>query len=472
MGSRHPDRVRTYRELFGVPEFGALFGSMSVRYAGTTMQGIALGTLVYLRSGSPLLSALSMFGPSGAQVLAAATLLSMADRVRPRAALAGMGLAFAGTAAALAIPALPTGALLAIVFSTGLVSAIGGGVQWGLLNEIVPSGGYVLARSLFTMANGVMQMAGFGFGGVLVAATSPRATLLVAAALHLGSALVARLGLRDRAARVPGRPSIGATWQGNRLLWSDPRRRVRYLAMWVPNGLIVGCEALFIPYSTRWSGLLLAASALGMLAGDVLVGRLLTARRRQPLTEPLRLLLATPYLLFFLALPVGVAVGLVLIASIGYAATLLLQEQLLAITPAHLSGHALGLHNSGMLTMQAVGAAVAGVIASRLPAGTAIGCLAVASIAVTLSLTSGLRAQPSSTDAGEGERNGKARHRGRTVGARGARVAGGDVVGAPGLQRRGRNAAGDSGRLLLDRCGVRRLDRRDRAEGRRIDDPS
>ena len=244
--------MRTYRELFALPEFGALFGSMSLRYAGTTMQGIALGTLVYLRSGSPLLSALSMFGPSAAQVLAAATLLSTADRVRPRAALVAMGAAFAAVAAALAIPGLPVGALLVIVFSTGLISAIGGGVQWGLLNEIVPSGGYLLARSLFTMANGVMQMAGFGFGGVLVAATSPRATLLVAAALNAGAALLARAGLRDRAPRLPGRPSVRATWQGNRQLWGDPRRRVRYLAMWVPNGLIVGCEALSSP--TRHAG--------------------------------------------------------------------------------------------------------------------------------------------------------------------------------------------------------------------------
>jgi hypothetical protein len=64
------------------------------------------------------------------------------------------------------------------------VSAFGGGVQWGLLNEIVPRDGYVLARSLCTMASGVMQIAGFGLGGALVAATSARTTLVIAAALH------------------------------------------------------------------------------------------------------------------------------------------------------------------------------------------------------------------------------------------------------------------------------------------------
>lgn len=383
--------MRTYRDLFGVSEFGALFSSVSLRYAGATMEGIALATLVYQRTGSALLSALSMFGPSAAQMLGAATLLSFADRVRPRACLALMGWAFAVATAALAIPGLPVGALLAIVFLAGLVSAFGGGVQWGLLNEIVPRDGYVLARSLFTMASGVMQMAGFGLGGALVAATSARTTLIFAAVLHAGSAVLVRVGLRDRAPRLSGRASVRATWRDNRLLWSEMRRRYLYLAMWVPNGLIVGCEALFVPFSTRWAGLLLSSSALGMLSGDLLVARFLTPRRRQRLIEPLRLLLAAPYLLFGLALPIGVAAGLVVIASVGYASTLLLQEQLLAVTPAELSGHALGLHSSGMLTMQAVGALLAGALASVLPPGATMACLAVASMFVTLALTPGLR---------------------------------------------------------------------------------
>lgn len=384
--------MRTYRELFGLAEFGALFASVSLRYAGGTMQGIALGTLVYLRTGSPLLAALSMFGPSAAQVLGASTLLSFADRVRPRAALVGMGWAFAATTAALALPSLPVGALVLIVFVSGLVSAFGGGVQWGLLNQIVPRDGYVLARSLFTMASGVMQMVGFGLGGALVAATSARTTLVIAAALHGGSALLARAGLRDHRPRVSGRASVGATWRDNRLLWSESRRRYLYLAMWVPNGLIVGCEALFVPYSTRWAGLLLSSSALGMLGGDLLVGRFLTPDRRRRLIEPLRLLLAGPYLLFGLALPVWVAAALVVLASVGYASTLLLQEQLLAVTPPELSGHALGLSSSGMLTMQAVGAVLAGALATQLPPGTTMACLAVASTLVTLLLTPGLRA--------------------------------------------------------------------------------
>jgi Arabinose efflux permease len=384
--------VRTYRELFGLPEFGPLFATVSLRGAGSTMVAIALGTLVYVRTGSPLLSALSLFGPSAAQVFGAATLLSFADRVRPRITLVGTGTVFAATALVLAIPGLPVWALLLIVFAAGLVNAFGGGVRWGLLNEIVPADGYVLARSLFTMSSGVMQMAGFGLGGFLVATLSARTTLVIAAGLYAGAVLVARLGMSERAPRATGRASIGVTWRDNRLLWSERRRRYLYLGMWVPNGLIVGCEALFIPYSTHWSGLLLSASALGMMFGDLLVGRFLGPERRRRLVEPLRLLLAAPYLLFVLPLPIGVATALVVAASVGYGATLLLQERLLAVTPAGLSGHALGLQSSGMLTMQAVGAAVAGGIAELLPIGTTMLCLAIASTLVTVSLTRGLRA--------------------------------------------------------------------------------
>jgi hypothetical protein len=73
-----------YRDLRDVTEFVPLFSTVTVRYGAMTLQGIALGVLVYDRTGSPLLTALSMFGPSLAQVLGALTMLSLADRV-PRA---------------------------------------------------------------------------------------------------------------------------------------------------------------------------------------------------------------------------------------------------------------------------------------------------------------------------------------------------------------------------------------------------
>ena len=70
--------MRTYREIFGAPEFTPLFLTSSVQVAASTVTGLALGTLVYAATRSPLLSALSMFGPSLAQVIGATALLSAA----------------------------------------------------------------------------------------------------------------------------------------------------------------------------------------------------------------------------------------------------------------------------------------------------------------------------------------------------------------------------------------------------------
>jgi predicted MFS family arabinose efflux permease len=152
----------------------------------------------------------------------------------------------------------------------------------------------------------------------------------------------------------------------------------------VPNGLIVGCESIYVPYAPEHAGLLFAFAALGMLAGDTVTGRFVPGRWRERLGAPLRLLLAAPYLVFLPHPPLPVAVAAVMLASIGYSASLLLQERLMAITPDEMSGQALGLQSSGMLTMQGVGAALAGTLAQFTSPSTAMAVMAAASVAVTL----------------------------------------------------------------------------------------
>ncbi|WP_328634113.1 MFS transporter [Streptomyces sp. NBC_00356] len=388
----------TYRELFRTPEYPSLFATASLQVAGQTVSGLALGSLVYASTGSPLLSALAMFGPSLAQVVGALTLLSAADRVPPRAALVGLALFLGLATAAQAAPGLPTAAALALVLVQGVPSALGGGVRYGLLTDMLPRDGYLLGRSVLNMSGGVCQILGYALGGLLVAVLSARGTLLVGAGLYVLAAVVARCGLSRHPARAAGRPSPRETMRGNAALWSSVPRRYVYLALWVPNGLIVGCEALFVPYDTGHAGVLLASAALGMLAGDVLTGRFLPPRWRARLAAPLRLLLAAPYLVFALRPALPFAVAAVALASVGFSAGLLLQERLMALTPERLSGHALGLHTAGMLTMQGVGAVLAGALAQATSPGTAMTALAVASVAVTLSLGRGLKGEPVSPE--------------------------------------------------------------------------
>ncbi|MFD8216305.1 MFS transporter [Streptomyces sp. NPDC059697] len=385
--------MRSYSDLFRTREFTPLFLSSALNSAASTIAGLAVGTLVYRATDSPLLSAVSMFGPQLAQVVGATTLLSAADRLVPRATMTAIALSFAVGTAVMATPGLPVWGLFLLIFVLGLVSSLGGGVRWGLLNEILPKDGYLLGRSVFNMANGLTQITGYATGGVLVAVLSPRITLASAAALYLAAALVTRLGMTPRAPRATGRPSITQTWRTNVLLWSSPPRRTTYLLLWVPNGLIVGCESLYVSYAPDRAGLLFAFAAFGMFVGDVTTGRFIPPAVRGRLGIPFLLLLATPYLLFALRPGVAVAAGAVALASVGFGASLIQQERLMALTPDELSGHALGLHSSGMLTMQGVSAALAGTVAQLTSPGTAMTVMAITSVAATL-LISGPRQRP------------------------------------------------------------------------------
>ncbi|MFH0177263.1 MFS transporter [Streptomyces cacaoi] len=376
----------TYRQLFRTPEFTPLFLSAAAQTAAGTVSGLALGTLVYRATDSPLLSAVSMFGPSLAQVLGATFFLSGADRLPPRSALTGLSLAFAAATAVLALPGLPVWGVFAVVLLQGLVASLGGGVRWGLLNEILTKDGYLSGRSLFNMLSGLMQIIGFATGGALVSAFSPRPVLLLAALLHATAAVVTRLGLTVRPPRASGRPSVAATRRTNAVLWSSRPRRLTYLGLWLPNGLVVGCEALFVSYDPDAAGTLFACGALGMLVGDVTVGRLVPPALRTRLATPLLLLLATPYAFFALRPALPLAAACAALASVGFGASLVQQERLMALTPPELSGHALGLHSAGMLTMQGVSAALAGAVAQLTSPATAMTVMALASIAVTLAL--------------------------------------------------------------------------------------
>ncbi|MGF1237523.1 MFS transporter [Streptomyces sp. 2-6] len=418
--------MRSYRDLFRTPEFTPLFLATAVQTVAQTASGLALGTLVYRSTGSPLLSAVSMFGPSLAQVLGATLLLSGADRLPPRGTLAGISLAFAALTALLALPGLPLGAVFAVVLVQGLVASLGGGVRWGLLNEILAkdeakggakdeakdevkggangganggtNGGYLLGRSVFNMMSGIMQITGYATGGALVAALSPRVSLLLAAVLYAVAAAGVRLGLSGRTPRSSGRPSVTATWRTNAVLWRDRPRRLTYLGLWLPNGLVVGCESLYVPYAPGAAGTLFACAALGMLAGDVTVGRLLPPAVRRRAATPLLALLAAPYLLFALRPPLAVAACLVALASVGFGASLVQQERLMSLTPPGLSGHALGLHSAGMLTTQGVGAALAGTAAQLTSPAVAMTGTAAASAAVTLALAVAPVAAPAEAD--------------------------------------------------------------------------
>lgn len=373
-----------YRELLRNREFTGLYAGFSLTVAASTLSGLALGTLVDRRTGSPFLTAVSMYGATFATVIGALTLMSVADGRRPRRTLVLLQAASLVGVAAQALPGLPLAARFGLLLVLGFFQSLGTGTRLGLLAEVVPDSAYAPARSLMNLTSGGTAILGYAGGAVLLGYLSPHGLFLVAAALTaLGLAVVATT-VREHSIRLTRRPGLRRTWATNAELFSDPGRRVILLNLWVPNGLIVGCEALFISYDPGRAGAFLAAGSAGMLLGDLTVGRLLTADQRRRHAFALRLLLAAPFLLFALDPPLPVLVAAVFLASAGFAATLPLQEQLLALTPGPVRGQVQGVESAGRMTWQGLGAAIAGGLAQYLAPGAAIALVAAASLAVTV----------------------------------------------------------------------------------------
>lgn len=383
--------MHTYSELFAIREFRVVFAASTATVAGQTMQNLALSSVVFAATGSPLLAAIAFLAGFLPSAVGAMALMSYADRVRPRRYIVSLALLDAGAAAVLALADLPVWSMIAIVVAVGLVASIGSGVTGAMLNEVVGEDGFVLARSVLNITVGSMQIVGFAVGGAVIATLGTRPALLVVCALGIVTAVVARAGLRNRPPRATGRGSLRLTAQGNRALLGDRPRRSILLAGWLPNGLIVGAEALYVPYAEEHAAVLFCAGAFGMLLGDVTMGRFVPAAKRFGLVVPLRLLLAVPYLVFFLEPSVWAGAIAVVLASFGFSASLALQERLLQLTPEDLRAQALGLGSSGMVTCQALGATLIGSLAQVLSPALAMSLAAVLSIAVTLAIVPGLR---------------------------------------------------------------------------------
>lgn len=387
--------MRTYRELFAIAEFRRLFAVRIATMVSVVLGSLGLGVVMYDATGSPLLTALAMFGGPLVTLLTSGFLLASADLLRPRAAITLVLLTAALTDLGQLVPGLAWGWRFALLAAGYVVIAATSGTVTALLADIVPPDGFVLARSTMNMLVGGVQVIGNGLGALLLLRVAPTGLFWISSSAALTAALLARFGLADHPPRATGKV-MARTRAVNRVLLGSRMLRPVLLTMCLPNGLIVGCEALFVPYAHARAGLLFATAAAGMLLGDLLMGRFVPPSRRDRLVEPLRLLLAVPYLGFFLLPGPWWASALGFVASVGYSASLPLQERIVRLTDESHRGQAFGLAQTGMMVGQSVGAVCAGAVAQWLGRGTTgvgwtMGLFAVASIVTTLALTPGLR---------------------------------------------------------------------------------
>ncbi|HEU5418315.1 MAG TPA: MFS transporter, partial [Streptosporangiaceae bacterium] len=262
-----------------------------------------------------------------------------------------------------------------------------------LLVEVVPEGGYALGRTALNVTVGMMQVAGYAAGGSLVVTLGTRGAFLAAVAMNLTGA-ASCLGLRPRPARALTAAARPASLRGTRALLASPAIRATLLGHWLPNGLAAGAETLYVPYAGDRAGALFVSAALGMAAGDLAVGRFASPALRARIPGPMYVLLAAPYLAFPAHPPTWAAAALVAVASTGFGGTLGLNERLVRLLPEAMRGQGLGLAGAGTVSMQAIAAAVAGMLADLTRPGLAMALMALASVLTTAVLWRSLTRGP------------------------------------------------------------------------------
>ena len=409
-----PSRPATFREVFAVREFRPLFGTFLLSTAGDELARVALTVLVYQRTSSPLLSAMTFAIGHLPWLLGGPLLSALADRLPRHRVLIAADVTRAALLGLMAIPGTPLPILLGLLFLVSLCAPPFESARSALMADVLEGDRYAVATSLTNITLQLAQVVGFLAAGALVAVLSPSAALLIDGATFAVSALWLTAGLKRRPAPVAeGGEVKRSLWQdtgdGLRLVGRSPRLLAIMGVLWIGTLFAYASEGVAAPlvgelgHRTTAIGVLLAANPLGVTIGGLVVARLVAPDRRERLVIPLVILSLAPILAAGLVavlaepgkLAFALVVGLLFVSGLGASWLIPLNVSFVQAVPGAYRGRAFGVAVSGLYGVQAIGALLAGLGAEGLSAGGVlalsggVGLLAVAPALVAYRRTQG-----------------------------------------------------------------------------------
>jgi MFS family permease len=413
----------TFREVFGVREFRPLFGTFLLSTAGDELARVALTVLVYQRTSSPLLSAMTFAIGHLPWLLGGPVLSALADRLPRRRVLVAADVTRAALLGLMAIPGTPLPVLLGLLFLVALCAPPFESARSALMADVLEGDRYAVATSLTNITLQLAQVVGFLAAGALVTVLNPSAALLIDGVTFAVSGLWLATGLQRRPAPVAeGGEGPRSLWQdtgdGLRLIGRSPRLLAIMGVLWVATLFAYASEGVAAPlveelgHGTTAIGVLLAANPLGVTIGGLVIARLVPPDRRDRYVVPLVVLSLAPILaaglVAVLAAPSEVAfavvVALLFVSGLGASWLIPLNVSFVQAVPSAFRGRAFGVAVSGLYGVQAIGALAAGLGAEGVSAS---GVLALSGgvglLAVAPALIAYVRTQDHVADGGTAE---------------------------------------------------------------------
>jgi hypothetical protein len=380
----------TFRGVFAVGEFRALWLAQVLSVAGDQLARVAMTVLVYDQTRSSFWSALTYAVTLVPWVFGGLALSGLADRLPRRQLMVGCDLARMVLVGVMALLSLrdSTGAglliMVALLFVVTLLDSPFKAARSAMMPDILTGDLYVLGVAVSQTALQSGMVAGFALGGIVVAVLHAGGALSLDAGTFLVSALLVQFGVRRRpaAARSAGGGSaLGEIVAGVRLVFGRGVLRTLVLFGWlvtfyiVPMGLAAPLAAGLhagLPLAVT-TGLIFAAGPLGTILGAIAFSRLVPAPRRQAWLGPLAVAACGVLLLLAFRLDLAASLAVLALSGAGASYQLAANAAFVAAVPPERRGQAFGLANGGMQVFQGRWIVLAGAIAPHaLAPGTVI----------------------------------------------------------------------------------------------------
>jgi predicted MFS family arabinose efflux permease len=397
--TKQPPRT-SFRDVFAVAEFRALWMAQLLSVVGDQLARVALTVLVYDRTRSALLAAITFVVSIVPTFIGGVTLAWLADKYPRRAVMIASDVARGMLVVVMAIPGVPLAVSVVLLFVVTLAGAPFLAARAAIYPDVLTGDRYVMGIAVSLTTFQFAQVIGFAAGGVLVGFFGTRVSLLADAATFLISAFIVRTWIRPRPAPAGVMSSdreasrLAAVFAGARLVFASPALRTPMLFGWLaafynaPEGVVTPLARVLGGGATI-VGVILAAQALGQVAGAIMFSRFVAPAVRLRFMGPLAV--ATCAVLVLFAWRPDLAVSLLILVVSGLFASyqLAANAAFVSATPQQQRSQAFGLAQGGMSLGQGTVLILAGAAAQHhAPARVIAVCGAVGAVlALAIALT-------------------------------------------------------------------------------------
>jgi hypothetical protein len=382
-----------FRDVFAVREFRALWTAQLASVVGDQLARVALTVLVYARTSSALLAAVTFVASVVPVFVGGVTLAGLADRFPRRLVMITCDVIRCALVLVMAVPAMPLALLIALLCVVTFVGAPFTAARAALYPDVLAGERYVMGTAVTLTTSEFAQVLGFALGGAAVGLLGIRASLVVDAATFAASALIVGARVRRRPAPAPrdvsaGEPGAADSGDGGllatvRFVFGTATLRWPMLFGWLaafynaPEGVAVPL-ARSVGGGATAVGVILAAQVFGESAGMLVFGRMVRPEARLRWMGPLAVAACAVLAAFALLPALGWIVAILAVSGAFGAYQIAANAAFVKAVPSAQRGRSFGLAQGGMSLGQGTVMIAAGAAAQRFAPASVIAVIGAA----------------------------------------------------------------------------------------------